>query len=101
MDELYYGVRVDSGEKVIIKIVSDSQVNNVSYDYIRSPFLVRFYESFICGNKRFYVMEYCSGKNLQTLIETCREYNVHLPEDVSFLFFFCLFFFNLIFCRRF
>jgi serine/threonine protein kinase len=49
---------------------------------INSPYLIRYFNTFIYNSKKCIVMEYCAHKDLEATIETCLKYSLTISEEV-------------------
>jgi serine/threonine protein kinase len=51
---------------------------------VRSPYLIKYLQTFVYGKKKFIVMEFCERKDLQALYELCRTNGIPIVEDVCY-----------------
>jgi serine/threonine protein kinase len=88
---VYLGERVSTLEEVAVKVINakrdspmnpagneESFVKKIEFD---SPYLLRYFEVFDEGTRKFFVMELCEC-DLKSMIKEYAERNVEIPENV-------------------
>jgi serine/threonine protein kinase len=94
---VYLGERLSKSEEIAVKVINakrdgpmntagneESFVRKVEFD---SPYLLKYFEVFDEGTRKFFVMELCEC-DLKSMIKEYVEHNDEIPEDV-FIFVFC------------
>jgi serine/threonine protein kinase len=76
---------------VLCVIIRDLFSNIVNFDNLKSipsPYVVKYIDSFVFENSRFYVLEYCEKGNLRVFIDKRKSKNSKIPEKVFFWYYF-------------
>jgi serine/threonine protein kinase len=90
--QVWLAENISTSEKFAVKIMDYSnektKITGKNEEIIeqsislKSPYLIKYLQSFEVKKKKFIVMEYCEHRDLQELYVTCKELDLPIVEEV-------------------
>jgi serine/threonine protein kinase len=77
-----FGVKIMDYSTIRVQKTGDNEELIEQSIGIRSPYLIKYLQSFLVKGKKYIVMEFCEHKDLQNLFEVCKENDLPIIEDV-------------------